>query len=297
MTPLDTEFEIWIARCRPGPDQTEQPTAAVWAMSAADCEQTLRNKILERGLEWIGLEDARPLQTIPAEETADLPTEGLGSALGPDQPVIFRRGQFRKRKTAQHITTPLPFSAPLDAQFGKHPRLNVPDDLAPHLFPNDGRKTYAILDAGQFRALPSLLSSAGLTHRSLYKGQLGQQAAGIAPYLVQLDATSSLTRHLMTKGCGPKDMWSQDYGVFVLSALGFDALYAHFRKFTFIEDSTGNDRVFLRFWSGAVMRAFSGHTEPDPLISNLLTPCTLIYRDLHRTGDPVVLSLALEAPT
>ena len=136
-----------------------------------------------------------------------------------------------------------------------------------------------------------------MQHLCLYTGQLAENTRDLAPYLVALDPDHRLTRLLMTDGDGPLDLWPRDYGVFAVSDLDFDTLYAHFRKFTSVEDETGDERLYLRFWSNAVLRAFANHTAPDPLISNLLAPCTLIFRDLHRTGGTAVLALQQETPT
>lgn len=293
---MNTGFEIWIARCAPGPGQMEPPTAAVWADSAETCERTLRNKIIERGLEWIGLEQAVPLEALDDDARRGLPLEGLRDALNDAQPVVFRRGQFMRRLTAQHVVTPLPFTAPLDMQMDTHPKLNVPDDLRPHLFP-DGMNTYAVLDAGHILGLPDMLSSSGLRNMCLYTGALAADARDLAPYLVALSPDARLTRQLMTQGDGPRDFWPLDYGLFITTRMDFDTAYAHFRKFTSVEDQDDGARLYFRFWSNAVMRAFARHSAPDPLISSLIGPCTLIFRDMERAEGTQVLALSLEAPS
>ena len=144
--------------------------------------------------------------------------------------------------------------------------------------------------------LPELLANMRLRHMCLYTGKMGEETRDLAPFLVALEPDHKLTRMLMTEGDGMQHLWARDYGVFVVSPLGFDALYAHFRKFTSVLDETGENRLYLRFWSNAVMRAFAQHRAPDALISDLLAPCTLIFRDLHRVDGPAVIALSQEAP-
>lgn len=286
---MEDTCEIWIARCRPLPDQSGATTAAVWAASAEHCEATLRNSIDERGLTWPGLDEAIPLRELGDDARGDLPLSGLQDVLGPDRPVVFRKGQVPlPRITAGHRVTTLPFSGPLDMM----KPINVPEDLAPALFPED-KRTYAILDGSMIQGLPDMLESWEMDHRCLYKGQMAEDLRDLAPYVVSLRPYHRLTGWLFKDGDAPNQLWRTDYGCFVLSTKDIDTLQAHFRHYNSVQTDGTDHRLFLRFWSNPVLSAMARHSGPDPLISGLLSQGSIVFRDLSLVDGPQVKALEL----
>lgn len=288
---MEPACEIWIARCKPLPGQSGATTAAVWAASPAHCEATLRASIDARGLIWPGLDEALPLRELSEDVRSALPLHGLEDALSPDKPVVFRKGEAPlPRITAGHKVTALPFSGPVDAMAP----INVPEDLAPALFPKD-KRTYAILDASQIQGLAEMLEAWEMEHRCLYKGQMAEDLRDLAPYLVHLRPYHRLTGWLFKQGNAPNHLWEVDYGCFVLSNADIDTLQAHFRHFNTVQTDGTDHRLFLRFWSNPVLSAMARHPGPDPLISGLLSQGTIIFRDLSLVEGPEVKALELAA--
>lgn len=149
---------------------------------------------------------------------------------------------------------PLGLVMPLDAQFGVHPRKTLPDILRPILFPPADtaapRRTYAILDAAGLTQLPERLATSGLTHRCLFTGEALAELGDAAPWLVELRDDHAFTRALMTtqKANG---FWERELGVYIRSAMPFDRLWSHLRKFTRLQDAAGK-WLYFRYWSPPV---------------------------------------------
>jgi hypothetical protein len=286
---LDVPCEIWIARCKPLPDQQGATTAAVWASSLEHCEATLRNSIDARGLTWPGLDEAIPLSQLAEDARAALPLGGLEDILGPSQPVVFRKGQVPlPRISAGHRVTTLPFSGPLDPMSADP----VPPDLAPALFPDD-RATYAILDASKIVGLADMLEGWSVPHKCLYKGKMAEDLRDLAPYIVRLHKDQKPTAWLFREGTAPNQLWNTDYGCFIVSDADLDTLQAHFRHYNTVQTDGTDHRLFLRFWSNPVLSAMARHPGPDPLISGLLAKGDIIFRDLSLVDGPQVKALEL----
>jgi hypothetical protein len=282
--------EIWIARCKPLPGQPGATTAAVWAASLAHCEATLRISIDSRGLVWPGLDEALPLRDLQEDVRGALPLKGLQELLGPETPVVFRKGQVPLPRIAVgHKVTTLPFSGPEDAMSP----INVPEDLAPALFPAD-KRTFAILDAAQIQGLVDMMDAWEMQYRCLYKGKLAEDLRDLAPYLVHLRPYHKLTGWLFKDGAAPSHLWDTDYGCFVLSEADIDTLQAHFRHYNTVQTDGSDHRLFLRFWSNPVLCAMARHPGPDPLISGLLGQGAIVFRDLTRVDGPAVKAMELD---
>lgn len=286
---MEPACEIWIARCNPLPGQPGATTAAVWAASLEHCEATLRASIDARGLIWPGLDEAMPVRELSDDMRGVLPLHGLEDVLGPEKPVVFRKGQVPlPRITAGHKARNLPFSGPVDS-LGP---INVPEDLAPELFPKD-KRTYAILDASQIQGLPDMMEAWEMQYRCLYKGQMAEELRDLAPYLVHLRPYHRITGWLFKAGQAQNQLWEVDYGCFVLSEDDIDTLQAHFRHYNTVQTDGTDHRLFLRFWSNAVLCAMARHPGPDPLISGLLSHGPIIFRDLSLVDGPEVKALEL----
>lgn len=286
---MDQSFEVWIARFPTGAG-FGTGLAAVWASSRIDCEATLRRTVLEHGGIWAGVRTAEALAAMDGAARSELPPGVEGAGVGPRTPVVFLDAAGAAPAGRSCAATALPAAGPLTpADTGA-----VPADLLPHLFPGDGRGTFAVLDAGQIPGLPETLDASGLEFRCLYIGEGAEDLRDTAPYLVRLDPGHSLTRRLFTDGTPPAALWPVDYGVFALSALSVDDLRGHFRRFTQVSSPEGK-RLFLRFWTAPVMTAFVSHGAPDPLISALLAKATLIFRDFASVRGPRIMALSAAA--
>ncbi|WP_312526521.1 DUF4123 domain-containing protein [Paracoccus sp. (in: a-proteobacteria)] len=140
---------------------------------------------------------------------------------------------------------------PLDAQLGIWPKQTIPDPLAPLVFGQDGAlkglHSYALLDGAKIDNLPEELANTALPHRCLFKGAAEADWGHVAPWLVALDPDNRLTRRLFTKGAENFGLWQFGPALFLRSAATLGDLWRHLRKFTRVEDETGN-WVYFRFW-------------------------------------------------
>ncbi|MEP3344957.1 MAG: DUF4123 domain-containing protein [Litoreibacter sp.] len=132
----------------------------------------------------------------------------------------------------------------------------VPEGLEPVLFDDADQKpaqrgTFAVVDAAIYSFLPDLLETSGNRHKCLFRGKALKDNADAAPWLVELTPNGSFTRQLMSTEKSPGGLWEKELGIFVKSALSFDKLWSHLRKFTRIEDETGN-WLYYRYWSAPV---------------------------------------------
>ncbi|GAB2597664.1 DUF4123 domain-containing protein [Nitrincola alkalisediminis] len=186
---------------------------------------------------------------------------------------------------------------PLDAQFGVHPKKNVPDALREALFghsdPTEADSvefgdevpplvTYAVLDAAKMPyLLTSLLEDSGLRHQSLFQGKAQEDLAEYAPYLVELAEDNDFTRRLFTGPDGVCGLWDKELGIFLRSRAGFDAVRKHLRKFTKVQDEDGK-WFYFRFWEGACLRGFCERLDHQ-MASNMLS----------LNGSPIIILAAL----
>lgn len=176
---------------------------------------------------------------------------------------------------------------PLDEQFAVAQPVCVPPLVHGLLFdqpkPNEAEiaafkgnvpelSTYAVLDAAKIESLPELLESSDLRCRCLFTGEAFDDLQHVGPWIVELEDGHMFLRNLFTKSDKPWHHWEAEAGIFVRSRLPLDTLWAHFRKFTRVQDE--QDRwMYWRFWepkwiaqalqdmSGGQARHFLAHTS------------------------------------
>ncbi|WP_411840225.1 DUF4123 domain-containing protein [Paracoccus sp. ME4] len=187
--------------------------------------------------------------------------------------------------------------APLDGQFGVDPKLTVPPALAGVLFPEDqgpDAHLYAVLDAGKIAGLQDRLEQSGLPHLCLLKGRTAEEMGDVAPWIVRLDAESSLLRNLCTRGPAPWQLWDDAPGILLRSGNDIATMQAHLRHFTRMRDEDGQ-WFFFRFWEPAVAAIYFADMATRPDLARLwFHPRTGLPIDMMAviTPDPT-LSQAL----
>ncbi len=162
---------------------------------------------------------------------------------------------------------------PLDEQFGVAAIKTVPDALYDALFGFADQKevgievansdsarmlplhTYAILDAAKVVNLAEMLECSGLEHRCLFKGAAYDDMKDVAPWVVRLEEDNSFTRNLFTRSSAPWHMWNAGPGIYLRSHGTLDDMWAHFRKFTRVQDENGK-WFYFRFWETSIAHAF-----------------------------------------
>ncbi|MEI6559734.1 MAG: DUF4123 domain-containing protein [Rhodospirillaceae bacterium] len=119
---------------------------------------------------------------------------------------------------------------------------------------------YAVLDAARSPAIYRALydHEGKVPIRCLYQGDMAEDLAEVAPYLVQLDREASFTTWLLENG------WGESWGIFVRSDEPFDEVRRHFRKFTVVNTEAGKSLLF-RFYDPRVLRTFLPTAPPEHL--------------------------------
>lgn len=158
----------------------------------------------------------------------------------------------------------IPILEPLDFDTHFDTGITFPPALDGILFdPDGGRATYAILDAATWPFLPEVLAQSKLKHRCLFKGDTALEAGDSAPWLVELKPDHAFTAKLMIADDPPIGLWGLDLGIYLKTAMSFDALWAHCRKFTRIQDDA-QKWFFHRFWAPPVStRAMALGNRPE----------------------------------
>ena len=108
---------------------------------------------------------------------------------------------------------------------------------------------YAILDAARdVRIYPALLD-ADSDYCCLYRGDLAQELAEVAPYLVTLEPQAPFTPWLLSHG------WGGSWGVFLASSAPLEVLRRHFRRFLMVYDEAGKP-LYFRYYDPRVLRVY-----------------------------------------
>ena len=171
---------------------------------------------------------------------------------------------------------------PLDAQFGVADPLTVPAALQGALFgqpeptetelagaSGDTSKvlplhTFAILDAAKVKNLPEMLETSGLEHRCLFKGDAFDKLKDVAPWIVRLEEGNSFTRNLFTRSDAPWHLWDAEPGIYIRSRTKLDVVWAHFRKFTRVQDEYAK-WYYWRFWEPKWTIGQLSDMQPDQI--------------------------------
>lgn len=131
---------------------------------------------------------------------------------------------------------------------------------------NDGFTTYAILDGAQVPELPQRLHASGLEFVCLYRGEIPDDLAQVAPYLVALKRDDKFTAWVFEQG------WGKAWGVFARAdaEISLKDIRKHFRTFLKVEFPDGKSRYF-RYYDPRVLREYLPTCNSDEL-SKLFGP-------------------------
>lgn len=115
------------------------------------------------------------------------------------------------------------------------------------LFGQPGKpNAYALIDPALAFGLEEQLDLAECQHRSLHRTPESNDAASAYPWLVTLTPDSKIFKRL----CANRDLtgwWEDEPAILLRSALDFDAVWSHLRKFHRVQDADGS-WVFVRYW-------------------------------------------------
>lgn len=111
---------------------------------------------------------------------------------------------------------------------------------------------FALLDGAQTANLPELIAASGLQHDSLFDGDARGIGGDAGPWLVALDPSWPFSKHLLTRTDARWHLWGRTRPVLIRTALPFDALRQHLRRFVRMRLDSGA-MPFFRFWDAMIL--------------------------------------------
>lgn len=112
-----------------------------------------------------------------------------------------------------------------------------------------GGPVYAVIDGASVPDFRQQAFAYKPEHVCLLRGELGDDMAEVAPYLVKLEPEGPFMEWVLRRG------WGNHWGTFVLSPADLDLLRRHFRSFLVVHDESGKPLRF-RFYDPRVLATF-----------------------------------------
>ena len=109
-------------------------------------------------------------------------------------------------------------------------------------------------------------------YQSLYIWKMALESAEQGPFLVRLPPESPLLKAVVMEG------WGDSWGIFVESAVSFDDLWRHSRKFIMVEMPGGKTALF-RFYDPRALRAFLPSCDQRQIESIFAIPIRIHIED------------------
>lgn len=132
------------------------------------------------------------------------------------------------------------------------------------LFADRDLNTFAVLDGASIPDLLERLEQESLNQFCLYRGELDQELAAAAPYLIQLEEFSPFTDWVLQQG------WGNHWGIFATSPSGIISMRHHFRKLLMVKDTEGK-AMYFRYY--------------DPRVLNIFLPTTTVEQREEFFGE------------
>lgn len=128
-----------------------------------------------------------------------------------------------------------------------------PESVSQHLWRTPVREDtshlYVILDAARDERIYPELCKADVVSCCLYRGELAQELAEVAPYLVALERSEAFTDWLLQVG------WGESWGIFLAASATLNTLRRHFRRFLMVYDPEGKP-LYFRYYDPRVWRVY-----------------------------------------
>ncbi|MDI3286686.1 DUF4123 domain-containing protein [Polyangium sp. 15x6] len=109
---------------------------------------------------------------------------------------------------------------------------------------------YVVLDAARTDRILTVVRESVDRYKSLYEGIDGEALEDVAPYLVELDPSSSLLPRIIEEG------WGNRWGIFIDYPRSFKELRRHLRRFLMVADADTRKKFYFRFYDPVVLREF-----------------------------------------
>jgi Domain of unknown function (DUF4123) len=132
----------------------------------------------------------------------------------------------------------------------------VVNALYSHFFGDPELNLYAVLDGASIPDLLERLEEEKPESVCLYRGELSEDLASAAPYLVHIIPDTPFTEWLLLEG------WGNHWGIFVLTKGDLKETRKHFRTFLLVKDPEGR-QLYFRFYDPRVLRTFIPMATPE----------------------------------
>lgn len=130
--------------------------------------------------------------------------------------------------------------------------------LKHRLFHGEDLHHYAVLDGASIDDLLPVFEELAPEYICLYRGELDEELAACAPYLVKLEEDSEFTDWIVAEG------WSNHWGIFASSDAEMKEVRKHFRTFLIVKDPDGK-QIYFRYYDPRVLRIFLPTCLPHEL--------------------------------
>jgi hypothetical protein len=137
---------------------------------------------------------------------------------------------------------------------------------------------YTILDTARDDRIYDSILSCGLESSCLYSGNIPEDLARVAPYLVRLEKEHPFTESIIEMG------WGKSWGIFLCANAGISDLRKHFRSFLTVETEEGTRMVF-RYYDPRVFRIYL----PTCRLNELKTVFGPVRNFILETADASIL--------
>ncbi|MEM9696622.1 MAG: DUF4123 domain-containing protein [Myxococcota bacterium] len=104
------------------------------------------------------------------------------------------------------------------------------------------RELFAVVDSARDDRIMARVRASVDLYQSLYEGPQAETLAHVAPFLVRLDPSSLLGKHLLEEGRGRR------WGIFLHSRLPFRETRRHLRRFLYIAAEGRPQPLYFRFY-------------------------------------------------
>lgn len=125
----------------------------------------------------------------------------------------------------------------------------APGWVREYLFRPDGKRPYVVLDGASVPDLRTRLWEFEPESVCLYRGELEDDLAEVAPYLVALVDGSPFTSWLLETG------WGEHWGTFVRGDADIDKVRNQFRRLMIVR-AEGQGPLYFAFYDPRVLRIF-----------------------------------------
>lgn len=126
------------------------------------------------------------------------------------------------------------------------------------LFADQETNVFAVLDGASIPDLRMSLHQHQPEHICLYRGELADDMAEVAPYLVRLEKDTDFTNWVLTQG------WGEHWGIFALTAEPLVELRQHFRRFLTVYGPE-NKPLLFRYYDPRVLRVYLSTCNAEEL--------------------------------